>query len=198
LNVSDSGGLSTTSTGGAGVSLTIANQNPTVGVYTETRQTNVSLKIPISSLLANATDANHDSISFTSVNTPSTQGAAVSANSTYVFYLPVNNNNDVFTYRISDGHGGTAIGTVNVNLISNQPGGASGSISISGGVVRVEMYGIPGVAYDVQRSTDLSSWTTLSSSLSPAPPIPAAAADGSVSFMDTFAAASAYYRIVAH
>ncbi len=204
LNVSDSGGSSTTSTGGAGVSLTIANVNPVAGAQTVTREPNTSLKIPISSLLANDTDANHDLLSFTGVNSASSgQGATLLANATYVFYVPANNNTDTFTYNLSDGHGGTATGTVAVDLAGSIPGAATGSISLAGSVATVKIYGIPGVGYDVQRSTDLSTWTTLTATqLTPAtPPIIASAADGSVSFTDTFSGTppgSAYYRIVAH
>jgi hypothetical protein len=171
-------------------------------VDTETREPDTSLKILISNLLANATDANHDHLSFTGVNTGSSgQGATLAANSTFVFYLPANNNNDSFTYNLSDGHGGTAIGTITVNVTGNQPGGASGSITLVGNVATVTMYGIPGLGYDVQRSTDLANWTTMSSSLNPAPPIAASTADGSIRFTDTFSGSppnSAYYRIMAH
>jgi oxalate decarboxylase/phosphoglucose isomerase-like protein (cupin superfamily) len=209
LNVSDSSGYSSTSTGGAGESLTIANVNPVAGADTETRGTNLSLKILISGLLADATDANHDNISFTSVNTSSSgQGATLSANSTYVFYLPANNNNDSFTYNISDGHGGTTIGTVTVNVTPQPPGAASGSITVSGGVATVTFYGIPGMYYNVERTVSIEppSWTPLLASppLDAAPPIQAAA-DGTVRFKDNFSdlgvppaspPASAYYRLV--
>src|ERR1035441_8022347 len=105
-------GMGTSGTGGTGAALTIANVSPVAGPDPETRQPNVSLKVLISTLLSKATDANHDNISFTGVNTSSSsQGATLFANSTYVFYLPTNNNSDTFTYNLSDGHGGTATGT---------------------------------------------------------------------------------------
>jgi hypothetical protein len=208
LNVSDSGGLSSTSTGGAGVSLTITNASPVVNSsYIVQRQPNISLKIPVSTLMTNAaaTDANHDNINFASVVTPTGQGATVSANATWVFYLPANNNNDTITYYVSDGHGGTGAGTIYVNVIGNQPGGPSGSIGVSGGVAAVKMFGIPGFQYDVQRSTNLTSWMTLTSAppLNAAPPFTASTNDGSFSFTDNFsdlgsAPSSAYYRIMLH
>jgi hypothetical protein len=166
----------------------------------------VSLKVLISTLLSKATDANHDNISFTGVNTSSSsQGATLFANSTYVFYLPTNNNSDTFTYNLSDGHGGTATGTVFVNMAGSQPGGTSGSISVSEGVATVKMFGIPGFQYDVQRATSLNGpWTTLTSAppLNATPPF-TATADGSFSFTDNFndlggPPGSAYYRSLAH
>jgi hypothetical protein len=205
LNVSD-GTLSSTSTGGAGVSLTITNVNPVVtNTYTATRQPNISLKIPISTLMTNATDANHDNISFSGVDTPTGQGATIYTNATWVLYLPANNNNDTITYSVSDGHGGTGAGTIYVNVIGNQPGGASGAIAVSGGVASVKMFGIPGSQYDVQRSTNLTTWTTLTSAppLNAAPPFTASTSDGSFSFTDNFsdlggAPSSAYYRTMGH
>jgi hypothetical protein len=199
-------GLGTSGAGGTGAALTIANVNPVAGPDPETRQPNVSLKILISTLRSKATDANHDNISFTGVNaSSSSQGATLFANATYVFYLPTNNNSDTFTYNLSDGHGGTATGTVFVNMAGSQPGGSSGSISVSEGVATVKMFGIPGFQYDVQRATSLNGpWTTLTSAppLNATPPF-TAPADGSFSFTDNFsdlggASGSAYYRSLAH
>ena len=108
-------------------------------------------------------------------------------------------------FNLSDGHGGTTTGTVYVNMIGSQPGGASGSISVSEGVATVKVFGIPGFQYDVQRATSLNGpWTTLTSAppLNATPPF-TAGSDGSFTFTDNYsdlggAPGSAYYRTVAH
>ena len=204
-----SGTPTTTTTTITGISsfgdFAIGDTGPVANPDSFSRDQNVSLKILQSDLLANDTGT---SISFTSVNSPSAQGATLTASGSYVFYTPVNNNNDSFTYNITDGNGATATGTVTVNVnATGTPGGASGSISVSGGVATVKMYGIPGVQYDVQRATVGASgpWTTLSAAppLNTTPPFTASTSDGSVSFTDNFSdlgspPASAYYRIMAH
>ncbi|HVM46634.1 MAG TPA: Ig-like domain repeat protein, partial [Candidatus Acidoferrum sp.] len=210
LNVSD-GTLSSTAVGGQGLTLTITNVNPVVHyTYTANRGTNISLKIPVIVLMTNtplATDANRDVITFSSVISPTGQGATVSANSTWVFYLPAsgNNNDDAITFHVSDGHGGTGNGTINVHVIGNIPGGATAAISVSGGIASLKMFGVPGYKYDVQRSTNLTGWVTLTSAppLSVAPPFTASTNDGSFSFTDNFLdlgspPPAAYYRNVSH
>ena len=181
----------------------VINTPPVATSPTFTRQPGVSLKLLISAL---GTDTDGDTLSVTALGSGS-QGATISHNSTYVFYLPAsgNDNNDGFTYTISDGYGGTASGTVAVNVIGNQPGGASGSISVSNGVATVKMFGIPGFQYDVQRSLGLSTWTTLLTAppLNPVPPFTASTNDGSFTFTDNYSdlgspPSSAYYRAVLH
>jgi large repetitive protein len=68
------------------------------------------------SVRSNDTDADGDTLSVTGV----TQGGkgAVSFTSTGVTYVPTHdaNGSDTFTYTISDGHGGTDVGTVHVTI----------------------------------------------------------------------------------
>jgi fibronectin-binding autotransporter adhesin len=148
-------GKTTGGLGGTGACLTIANVNPVPGADTETRQSGMSLKIPISKLKGLAADPNRDNISFTSVDTPSAGGAALSANSTYVFYTPNGaGNGDTFTYHLSDSHGGAATGTVTVNVVAQDC--VAQLINYSDGGVTVQFAGIPGYQYQVERSCDAS------------------------------------------
>jgi len=201
LDVVDSAGVSSTSPGGAGVSLTIANVAPVAIPHSFTRSPNLTFKIALTDLLAGASDVNHDALSVSGVDTPSVGGADVTADSAYVFYTPNSaGTGDTFTYQISDGHGGTASSIVTINVAAHDSG--SPSISLSGATVSVTLFGIPGVQYDVQRSLNFSSWTTLSTSLTPAPPI-TPAGDGKISFTDDFSdlgtpPPAAYYRTVPH
>ncbi len=57
-----------------------------------------------------------DTISFTGIVSPSTGGATVSTSGDWVYYVHNGAVTDSFTYTISDGHGGTATGTVTVNI----------------------------------------------------------------------------------
>ncbi|MGD0537473.1 MAG: Ig-like domain-containing protein [Verrucomicrobiota bacterium] len=189
--------LSSTSPGGAPVSLTIANANPVASSPTYAHAPGISLKILLSDLLAGANDANHDTLSFASVATPSTGGATLFADSTYVYYTPNSaGNGDTFTYHISDGHGGTATGTVTVTVAT--PGGLALSIVASGGTVTITFFGIPGLEYDLQRATSLgpappANWATL-----PNPTQTASSSDGEFTFSDTPGSGTFFYRSLQH
>ena len=69
------------------------------------------------SVLANDTDANNDTLTLTGVGA-ATHGTVANNGNGTVTYTPAANYNgaDSFTYSISDGHGGTATGTVNVTV----------------------------------------------------------------------------------
>ena len=182
----------------------IGEDLPVATPKTFSRQPNTSLKMLISDLMVDNTDFGGATPSFASVAASSDQGATVWSSGLWVFYLPNSAGTaDTFSYTISGQGGGTVNGTVTVNLDSPGAGGASGSISLIGNVATVRMYGLPGVQYEVQRSTDLVGWITLTSTeLTPlTPPITASSADGSISFTDTFSGTpptSAYYRVVAY
>jgi adhesin/invasin len=153
LNVSDSGGLSSTSPGGAGVSLTLTNVNPVAQAFSVYRAPGLSLKMLKTDLLAGATDANHDTLTVSAVQSQSTQGATLMVAGAYVYYLPNSaGSGDTFTYTVSDGNGGTNTKTVTVYVA--QQGGAAQQISYGAGGVTINFAGIPGYSYDVQRSSD--------------------------------------------
>ena len=179
----------------------IPNANPVANADSATRSAGASLKITIASLLANDADADGDTISFAGLpSSTSRGGATLTVGATYVFYLPgLAGDGDTFHYTISDGYGGTATGTVTVHVLSATSGSPSGSISVSAGSATVKLFGIPGLSYNVERSTDLSVWTPLTTSVPPPPFM--AAPDGSFSFTDTFgvpAPASVFYRTIYH
>jgi len=124
----------------------------------------------------------------------SAQGATLSYNSTYIYYLPVNNNDDSFTYTLSNGTD-TATGTITVTVVSAF-GGLAKKLTVSGGTATIKFFGIPGNAYDVQRTTSLAepvTWTLLTSTpLSPGP-------DGLFVYTDASPpSGTAYYRSVQH
>ena len=85
--------------------------------------------------------------------------------------------------------GGSAIGIINITVISAV--GGPQTITVSGGSATVKFAGIPGFSYLVQRSTNLVDWLTLFTTNVPS--------SGLYSFTDTFSdlgtpPTSAYYR----
>ena len=158
---------------------------------TYVRAPGLPLKIPIAAI---ASDPAHPPVSVQSLGA-SGQGATLSFNSTYIFYTPANNNNDSFTYTVQNSVSDTASATLTVNVVA--AGGFARTITVSAGTATVKFFGIPGLQYDVQRTSSLTepvTWTTLTpgSPLSPG-------ADGSFTHTDASAPnGTAYYRCLQH
>jgi len=135
---------------GALASNQVVNQPPTAASPTCSRAPSISLKIPVSAL---GTDADGDVLEVSALG-PSEQGATLSHNATWVFYLPAsgNDNPDTFGYTISDGYGGSASGTVTVSVV--RQGAVATQITYTESGVVISFAGIPGYWYDVQRDSD--------------------------------------------
>ncbi|MEZ6150055.1 MAG: Ig-like domain-containing protein [Pirellulaceae bacterium] len=83
---------------------------------------------------ATATDEVNQTLTVTGVSNVSTQGGTVSFAAGVISYTPVKdfNGTDTFTYTLSDGAGGTATGTVTVNVAAVNDPPVAGADSISG------------------------------------------------------------------
>jgi fibronectin-binding autotransporter adhesin len=168
----------------------VTNHPPVAGDTTCYRAKGISLKITISDLLTNVTDADGDTITLSGAGS-GTNGATILTNDTGIYYLPStgagSNYNDSFTYTTSDGYGGSATGNINVNVYS-----AAGPAQVSiptNGVVNIKFFGIPAYAYVVATTTNLdTAWWPLSTNT--------AGSDGSWQFTDLNATnAQQYYRM---
>ncbi|QLE42087.1 hypothetical protein FD723_17785 [Nostoc sp. C052] len=99
------------------INITAVNDTPVAVNDSITTNKNTPIIISATSLLSNDTDAENDVLSITSFTQPS-QGTLVdNGNATYT-YTPSQNyyGSDGFTYTISDGHGGSSTGTVNLTI----------------------------------------------------------------------------------
>jgi len=141
----------------------VTNTPPVAGTAHYSRPSGISLKIKIVDLLTNATDADLDTLSLASVSAATTNGTALSTDSTYVF-VEANTVNDAFTYTVQDGFGGTNSGTVLISIVATNPG--QSQIVFTGGTAIVTFAGIPGYSYTAERATNvtftglLRTWTT--------------------------------------
>jgi hypothetical protein len=157
---------------------------------TYARAPKLSLKIRIADI---ARDVAAQPVTVQSLGS-SAQGATLSYNSTFIFYLPAAENNldDSFTYIVSNGSD-TATNTIHVTVAS-APGGLAKTLVVSGGQVTVKFFGIPGFTYDIQLTTSMAApvtWTTVTGT----PVMPGA--NGSFSFTDNSAPdGTAFYRCV--
>jgi hypothetical protein len=149
---------------------------------------------PLIKLLRGCSDADGDTLTVSGVSPASTNGGTVLLTSTNVIYTPANNyvGADAFTFTVSDGHGGTASGTVLVTVSNGQSFNIVSYAYDSGaGTMTVTFAGIPGYTYRVQYATTLTppaNWTDLSTNT--APP------DGLWQVVDPAGSMSRFYRTV--
>ena len=156
------------------------------------RPTGFSLKITIvGDLATNWSDADRDAVALTG-GISSTNGATVSYDSSYVYYSNPNNVSDKINYTVSDGHGGTTPGVINIIVNTGSTAGNPQTIVVTGSSATVNFAGIPGYQYLIQRSTNMTVWVTLFTTNAPG--------NGVFKFTDNFddlggvAPPSAFYR----
>jgi hypothetical protein len=140
--------------GGSPFTIAVTNHPPIAGTATYTRTSGMQLKIKISELLTNVTDADLDPISLVSVSSTTTNGQPLSTDATYIF-VPANNVADAFTYTVQDGYLGTNTGWVLVNLGGDVFGSTTGRVWVTASNATVIFSGIPGYQYSAQRATNV-------------------------------------------
>ncbi len=170
----------------------VTNHPPVAATMTVHRTAGLTLKVAFADLATNWSDVDSDSVSLASLNLVTTNGVNLSTNSAWILYTNSPNVNDQFSYSVSDGQGGTASGLVNILILTNVTGQATGSIAISNGTVNLSFAGIPGATYNVQRSTNLNDWLTIWTTNAPD--------NGLFNFVDSFSdlgapPPAAFYRL---
>jgi hypothetical protein len=156
LNVTDSGSLSSTSTGGAGVSLTIANVAPVAISNSISRIPNTLVAVPLSSL---AISSNHNTIMFTAYSATNAT-ATVKTNSYGILYTNIVNVADRVDFGIMDSAGGIGTNHIYISIAAFLTGQQTAPI-VSGNSVTLKYYGIPNLTYITQMSTNLPDWLNI-------------------------------------
>jgi len=145
----------------------VINTAPVAGADTIERFATSGVKVRTSDLLANDSDADGDPLTI-SVSATSANGGTISVSGGWVIYTPAAGftSADSFTYTIDDGYGGTAVGTVSVNIKVDT--GLSSNLTITSlgnHQYRIDGSGIPGRTYRVQYSDTVNplNWQDLTS-----------------------------------
>jgi hypothetical protein len=166
------------------------NRSPVASLLSVTNTPVFQVEIPIASLSANATDPDGDAITLADIDLATTNGVTLVTNGSFILYSNIVNVADRFNYTISDGHGGSATGTVVIApsafaQFTGQPTADANSVTLhfSGG---------PGSTYYVERSLDLLGWLTISTNVMPQ--------SGVLDFTDDFSdltqpPSAAFYRL---
>ncbi len=152
----------------------------------------LSVKVRLSDLLTNASDADGDTLNLT-VSPTSANGATITMGSGWVFYNPPAGftNADSFTYTVTDGYGGSATGTITVAIeVDDNPSQNLTITDLGNGSFLINGSGIPGYTYRLQYS-DVSGpfvWQDLLSVT--------ADATGKFSYTDPSGSPMRFYRTV--
>jgi hypothetical protein len=150
-----------------GTALQVAlNHAPAANPVTYNRTVGETLKIAVANLATNWSDPDGNPVTLNSVVGLSGNGFAVSTDGINIFYGGADNQNDSFTYTISDGFV-TANGTVNITAVGAPPSPANATLIVTGGngVATITFAGIPGRTNVVQASTNLIDWVNISTNV---------------------------------
>jgi len=116
-------------------------------------------------LLGNATDGDADTLQLSSVDLTTTNGITLITNGNFIYYSNYVNVPDKFNYVISDGRGGSAVGSV---YITNSPSARfAAAPNLNGNGLTLNFVGRPGWTYFLERSTNLPVWVTISTNVAP-------------------------------
>ena len=159
------------------------NTAPAFTGYSVSTPYQTAASISLGHLLTQAADADADSLTATAAGPVSAQGGTAVLQAVSILYTPPTafSGTDTFPVTITDARGASVNGTVTVTVGPNPNSGGQGNNTpqltmLPGGDVGLAFQGISGHSYQVQRSTDLTNWTTLATVV--------AAANGSVNHTD--------------
>ena len=144
-----------------GVTNTVLQTNntpPVAGSETIARYPTQGVKVRLSDIFTNASDADHDSLTIT-VSSASANGGTITTNGGWVFYTPAAGftNADSFTYTVADGYGGSTTGTITVSILTDDAAGQNLVITNpSGSTYQIYGSGIPGRTYRMQYNDDIT------------------------------------------
>ena len=145
----------------------IPNQPPVANPVYLVRALNTSLKISITNLLVNYTaDPDGNPCLLVGVGA-GTNGSSITTNARFILFAPTNNLAESFTYVVRAAQvyrpGDTVLTATNwiVVTVNHAIGYPQSIATAGGGPVTVKFAGVPNYAYDVLRSTDLSTWTVV-------------------------------------
>ena len=167
----------------------ITNHPPSAANVSFFRGAVAAYKIKISELMTNVTDADGDTLT---VNFgTSSNGINLTLAGGLALYSNPNRVNDRFSYTVSDGFGGSTTAFVTMTSAPFLTG-QNATVVIRGSNATVDFAGIPGYAYAIQRSTNLTTWVTIFTTNAPV--------GGRFGYLDAFGdlgliPAAAYYRL---
>jgi hypothetical protein len=140
------------------------NTPPQAGPMTVYAAVNTPISFPSAKLVARATDADGDSIGLNGFQTVTSAGGSLVLASGQLTYAPPSgfSGQDIATYTLIDSRSRSTQATFSIVVLA--PVSSENAPLIQRGTTGVDTIifnGIPGRSYQVQTSTDLSTWTPL-------------------------------------
>ena len=173
---------------------TVTNHPPAAGTHFLGTPLNTALNLSAVTLAGLDFDRDGDPLTITAVSGNTIAGGTVSLSEGAITYTPAINyvGADLFTYAIQDGFGGTNLGTARITVRLGNATSVFNSIAPEGANVNLRGYGIPGHNYDIQVSSNMQDWTTLTTV--------AAAPNGLILYTDTppLGSGQRFYRFAVH
>jgi hypothetical protein len=122
------------------------------------------IQIPFSTVFANDSDVDGDTLAISDFSDLSADGGWVSTNSqSFTYVSPAGMiGQDRFAYLVVDGHGGQCVGSVIINLVASYQLQIDTS-NLNGSGTKLTMGGEPNEQCEIQASTDLVNWVNLGS-----------------------------------
>ncbi|MBN8456687.1 MAG: cadherin domain-containing protein [Verrucomicrobia bacterium] len=174
------------------ISVTNVNEAPTFAGYAISTAYETATDASLRKILSAATDVDGDTLTVSGVTGATAQGGTAALLSGTVRYTPPTgfSGTDTVTITISDPGGISVTGAITVTV---RPGAGVGTNAPvlelqPDGKVRLSFRGIPGRTYQVQRTTDMTTWSVVGSVV--------ATSSGMVTYTDPAPpSGSAYYRL---
>ena len=171
------------------------NTPPVFGGYALATAYQTATGVAAADLLGAAHDVDGDPLSLTAAGPGSAQGGTAVLQGAAILYTPPAgfSGPDSFPVTIADGRGGSVGGTVTVTVGPQPDGGVFGIhaahvATLAGGKALLTFQGVPGLVYQIQRSSDLVIWTVLATVT--------AGSDGAAVFTDESPSQpQAFYRL---
>lgn len=175
------------------ITVNAVNDPPVVGAVTYSRAWGTALRIAKAELLSYASDVDIDPLVIAWAG-GGTNGSAISTNGNFVLFGPTNNLSESFLYAVSDGTV-TVTNWVTVN-VTNAVVSISAISPDDGGGITLQVAGVPGYGYVVERAADANGpWTSLDGGGGTPNSRTNAPGKGQWSFKDAAPPAHSFYRV---
>ena len=179
-----------------GADMTFTASNPPVfSGYTLSTAYEKAVAVSVVKLKAKASDPDGDAISLTAAGPASANGGTITLGSGFILCTPPGgfSGTDTFPVVITDSGGASTTGSVTVNVgpaptAGGQTANPPKLTMLTEGGMEIRFQGIPGRSCQIQRSTNLSSW-------SPIATVTANSTGGMVFIDEDPPLPSAYYRL---
>ncbi len=140
----------------------IGNLAPLFPGYTLSMKSGQTTNLSLTKILAKASDPDGDPLAVTSVGTSQLGGSVTLSSANIIYAAPATAAVDTIPVTITDARGGTVSANLTINIVADTAlANNVGQITLHPMIDTAEIlfYGIPGRSYQIQHSSNLSTWS---------------------------------------